>query len=380
VGAREQQYAVDGKYLRNKKTNEMGAYLVRIEADGYMSAVSREIKSDEAKVTIDFELLKGKTVEATVVTPDGAPAVKAKVAIPAPGENVMISRGQIQEQVPNGNLGGLIFGLVQQFRPGRRVGWADVRETDKDGRFRAEAKNTNCWIVVTHPTGYAELPGMPNSNPRIIKLQPWARIEGTLQVARKPKARAQMSAYRIQYSFGQNSPQIMVHSQQTTDARGRFVFDQVVPGQQQISSVRMNGEGDGEMTSNMTITANCSPGKTTHVDLGAGGRPVIGQLRKPSDAKSDLKLSSAQIWVSQEGGQMGGESQLQINATVDRDGNFAIDDMPPGSYFLGAYIPGMQNIQLQQHHFVVPKVKDKLWQRPVDLGVLTLEVPKARNR
>ena len=77
-------------------------------------------------------------------------------------------------------MGGLIVGLVRRFRrAGRAV--AAVHETDKDGKFRAEAKNTNCWIVVTHPSGYAELPGMPNSNPRIIKLKPWARIEGRIE-------------------------------------------------------------------------------------------------------------------------------------------------------------------------------------------------------
>jgi hypothetical protein len=171
-----------------------------------------------------------------------------------------------------------------------------------------------------------------------------------------------------------------VHSQQTTDAHGQFVFERVVPGQQQICSMRMNGPGDTEMTSNMTLTANCPPGKTTHVDLGTGGRPVIGQLRKPADAKPNVQLSSAQIWVSQEGGRMEGESQLQFNVRTDRDGNFAIDDIPPGNYSLGAYFPNVQNFQIQQHRFVVPKGNEKLWQRPVDLGVLTLEVPKARNR
>jgi len=367
--------AATGSTYEIKKTYESGANLVRVEADGYMPAVSREVKSDEGKVTIDFELLKGKTVAATVLTPDGAPAVRAQVAIPGLGEQVMISGGEIQQQVGNGNLGGLVVGLVRQFRPARR-GLADVRETDKEGKFRAEAKNTNCWIVVTHPTGYAELPGMPNSNPRVIKLQRWARIEGTFQVARKLQAHAQMSLFRSQFFFGQNSPQIMVHALQTTDAHGRFVFERVAPGQQQISPTRMNGSGDAEMTSSMTVSANCAPGKTIHVDLGANGRPVIGQLRKLPDANANLKLSSAQIWVSQEGNQMPGDSQLQFNATPDREGNFAIDDIPPGNYSLGAYFPNAQNFQIQQHRFVVPKGNEKLWRRPVDVGVLTISSPE----
>jgi protocatechuate 3,4-dioxygenase beta subunit len=367
-----------GSTYEIKKTYENGGNLVRVEAEGYMPAVSREIKSDEAKVSIDFELLKGKTVAVTILTPCGAPAVRAKVSIPGPGEQVMVSGGELQEQGGgNGNMGGLIVGLIRQFRQPRR-GLTDVHETDKEGKFRAEAKNANCWIVVTHPTGYAEMAGMPNSNPRIIKLKPWARIEGTYQVARQPLAKAQMSAFRNQVFFGQNSPQIMAHAMQMTDAHGRFVFNRVVPGRHQISWARANGSGDSEMTSRMTVTANCPPGETTHVDLGVEGRPVIGQLHKPPDAKPEIQVSSAQIWVSQEGGQMWGESGLQFSATTDRDGNFAIDDIPPGNYWLNAYISDNQgqSLQLQQHRFIVPKAKGKLWQRPVDLGVLTMSNPE----
>jgi protocatechuate 3,4-dioxygenase beta subunit len=367
-----------GNTYEIKKTYENGGNLVRVEADGYMSAVSREIKTDEAKVTIDFELHKGKTVALTVLMPDGAPAARAKVAIPGPSEQVMISGSHMQEQGGEGPVGGLIVGLVRQFRRAGRVGWAAVHETDKDGKLRAEAKNTNSWIVVTHASGYAELPGMPNSSSRIIKLKPWARIEGTYQVARQPRARVQMSASRIQYFFGQDSPRIMVSALQMTDAHGRFVFEHVVPGQQQVSTTRANGPGDAEMTSSLTVTANCPPSETTHVDVGAEGRPVIGQLRKPPDAKSDVQVSSAQIWVNQEGGQNWGESALQFNATTDRDGNFAIDDMPPGNYMLGAYIPNVQGqgFQIQQHRFSVPKANGKLWQRPVDLGVITFSTPE----
>ncbi len=77
--------AATGSTYEIKKTYENGANLVRVEADGYMPAVSREIKGDEAKVTIDFELLKGKTVAVTILTPDGAPAARRRSRSPAPG-------------------------------------------------------------------------------------------------------------------------------------------------------------------------------------------------------------------------------------------------------------------------------------------------------
>jgi Carboxypeptidase regulatory-like domain/Polysaccharide lyase family 4, domain II len=380
-----------GSTYEIRKTDNQGDSFVRVEADGYMSAVSREIKCEEANVTIDFELPKGKTVAATVLSPDGTPAARAKVALPGPGEQLIIFRGDLQEPGDiggNGNLGGIIVGLVRQFRQGRQAGpgLVAVHETDKDGKFRAEAKNPNCWIVVTHATGYAELIGMPSSNPRVIKLKPWARVEGTYQIARQPASNEPISVNKNQYFF-QNSPFISVQSMQTTDRHGRFVVDRVVPGQQRISGSRTNRLDDAETTSSMAIIANCPAGKTTHVDLGMGGRPVIGQLRKPADAKPDLQLSSTQIWVSQEGGQMwgggggGDESQVQFNATTDRDGNFSIEDVPPGSYVLSAWLMGQQGpqLQIQQHRFTVTTVNAKLSQRPVDLGVLTLSLPNERR-
>jgi hypothetical protein len=371
-----QNLAKSGNTYEIRKTYDNGGSMVRVEADGYMPAVSREVGSEEGKVTIDFELLKGKTVAATVLTPDGAPAARAKVTVPAPGEQVMIVRGELQGQGGNGNLVGLMGGLIGQSRGAGRVAVAAVYETDKEGRFRVEAKHTNCSIVVTHATGYAELSGMPNSNPRIIKLKPWARIEGTFQAGRKPVAHAQMVDFRTQFFFGQNEPRIMSQSTQSTDANGRFTFERIIPGQHTIS-FRADRADDDETGSTVTMSANCPAGKTTQVEFGTNGRPVIGQVRKPPNSKADLQLSSIQLYINQEGGNMWGQSQLTFNARADRKGNFAIDDVPPGTYFLSAFVPGQQAMQIQQHRFVVPKVNDKLWQRPVDLGVLTMSVPEA---
>ena len=42
------------------------AHLVRIEADGYRVAVSRDVKSDKGKVQVDFALIKAKEIAATL--------------------------------------------------------------------------------------------------------------------------------------------------------------------------------------------------------------------------------------------------------------------------------------------------------------------------
>lgn len=53
----EQFTATDGQYSVRQSRAEL-AHLVRIEADGYQPAVSRDLKSDEGEVTIDFALKK----------------------------------------------------------------------------------------------------------------------------------------------------------------------------------------------------------------------------------------------------------------------------------------------------------------------------------
>jgi hypothetical protein len=335
-----------------RETYEQSAYLVRVEADGFMPAVSRKIKSDEGNVTIDFELVKGNSIAAKVLTPAGVPAAGAKVALAAPEERIVIREGELQELAGNAN----------------------VRETDQAGQFRAQTKRNNSWIIVTHRSGYAELAGLPSSYPSIIQLEPWARVAGTMQVARQPEAGAEISLSN--WVFMQNSPRIDLQLKQRTDGHGRFAFEAVVPGPHRITSRRMNNAGDSQMILNTALTVDCLAGKTTHADFGVGGRPVIGQFRKPANASPDLQLSAVRIHVGQGSGELQLESLLEFGANADRDGNFSIDDVPPGQYYLIAFFPGPRGgpqVQSQTHRFTVPKVNGKLWQRPVDLGALTLE-------
>jgi hypothetical protein len=98
-------------------------------------------------------------------------------------------------------------------------------------------------------------------------------------------------------------------------------------------------------------------------------------LRRPPDSKADVSWSDALVTVRADDPQLK-ESNPTFSATVDRNGNFAIDDVPQGNYVLnvlfsrrfdrpgGGYLVG--------HHFSVPAINDKLSQKPVDIGVLTL--------
>ncbi len=344
--------AADGTY-QIRQTYLQLAYLVRIDADGYWHSVSREIKSDAGNTTIDFELLKAKDFAATVLTPDGRPAAGAKVAVLGPNEVVSLSRGELENQ-------------------------RDVHDADQTGRVQIAVKNNNFRLVITHPSGYLYQSGLPGANPRQLELMPWARVEGTLQVARRPQSDVEVSLYTPSPASNvpaRNSPPLD-HDTRSTDARGRFAFDRATSGLHWIVVKRIAGKGKSETTFTTTVPVECPAGQIMHVDVGGAGRPVIGQLRRPPEPKSDVSLSSTQIMVMPDIDWFDIETVPTFTARPDIDGNFSLDEIPPGDYLLHAIDPGPPRLQLQSHHFTVPQINAKLSQRPVDLGLLILKRPE----
>jgi hypothetical protein len=344
--------AADGTY-QIRQTYLQLAYLVRIDADGYWHSVSREIKSDAGNTTIDFELLKGKDFAATVLTPDGRPAAGAKVAVLGPNGVVSLNRGELENQ-------------------------RDVHDADQTGRVQIAAKNNNFRLVITHPSGYLDQSGLPSGNPRQLKLTPWARVEGTVHVARRPQS--DVDVLLTSPSSASNAPPRNApprdQDTRTTDSSGRFAFDRAISGLHWIIVKRVTGKGKSETTFTATVPVDCPAGQIMHVDVGGAGRPVIGQLRRPPESKSDVSMSSASIMVMPDIDWFDIESVPTFSAKPDSDGNFSLDEIPPGDYLLHAFVPGPPPLLLQSHHFTVPRVNPKLSQRPVDLGVLTLKAPE----
>jgi hypothetical protein len=66
-----------------------------------------------------------------------------------------------------------------------------------------------------------------------------------------------------------------------------------------------------------------------------------------------------------------------FQATLDSQGNLTIDGVPAGDYELSVQVAGIKEKALR-HRFSVPAVDQKLLQRPVDLGVLTLNLGAAQ--
>jgi beta-lactamase regulating signal transducer with metallopeptidase domain/protocatechuate 3,4-dioxygenase beta subunit len=84
---RGKAFAAKGGHYQIRPTHDYFAHLVRIEADGYEASESRDIKSDEGNVTIDFELKPGKkNVIATALTPSGTSPQREDLLRTSPGQ------------------------------------------------------------------------------------------------------------------------------------------------------------------------------------------------------------------------------------------------------------------------------------------------------
>ena len=262
---REGYDAMDGQY-RIKRNRGHIAHQVRVEADGYQRKVSRDIRSDEGNVTIDFELEPAKNMSPTIVTPEGKPAAKANAALGVNGSQINLDNGAID----NGST------------------YARRLVADDNGLISFPPPDGPYQVVIAHPSGFAHLKSAEAAIPETIKLTPWARVEGVFKVGSKPLPGVTLNidSNAIQ-SHGEGTPNIFTTHETTTGADGSFVFNRVLPGQGRLGRrvVFMVDDGATEVTSSKMVPVNLPAGQTTRVDVGGDGRAVIGRLRDPPTSK-----------------------------------------------------------------------------------------------
>jgi len=149
----------DGKY-RIRLTRAYPTHLVRIEAEGYQVAISRDIMTDEGNVEYAFELQPAEDFAATILTASGRPAANAKIALGVSGSQISIKAGMIED----GST------------------YATQLDADAEGRFNIPARDEPFQLIITHSAGFAHLKSADEPIPNRIKLTPWARVEGIFRV------------------------------------------------------------------------------------------------------------------------------------------------------------------------------------------------------
>ena len=342
---------VDGRY-QIRLDRPSPAYFVRIEAEGYRTALSRAILSNEGTVPIDFELTKGHDVVAKVVTPGLVPAAGARVALGIAGSQINLVDGVI--------AGHMTF--------------AAQTGSDEGGRFRFPAQDQDFQLIITHPTGFAQLSGTPDwDTMKLIHLEPWSRVEGTFRIGSKAVGGVPIRLEVNRFSGGADEPRVSTLYEATTDPDGHYRFERVTPGKGWVGRRIFLTVEDGsqEKTSSRMVATDFPPGKTIKLDLGGTGRSVVGKFQPRAGFAGKVPWNFGLVTVMLAGPDADGTGLVE--ATIDRDGTFRLDDIPAGPYLMNARFQRGGVGQLVGHPFTVPAGDDGPADPPVDLGLISLD-------
>ena len=163
--------AIDGKY-QVRQNRENFAYLVQIEAEGYLREISRDVKSDEGQVNVDFALRKANSLARTVVgklSPrkgfDGnvdwkLALVSAEIYFPDLPPPVV---PQVPAAVANDSAKRAIWMLQwQQTDEGKTyVAWADAMKANQEARNSGPGPN---FTATVDQDGSFRITDMPVGN------------------------------------------------------------------------------------------------------------------------------------------------------------------------------------------------------------------------
>lgn len=325
-----------GRYDWETRRTDTGHY-VRIEADGYLPAMSKMLRvGDSEQVTINFELEKGRNVEGVVRGIDGEPLADADVLMCTAMQNLDLSNGKLS-------------------RPSDAL----IARTTTQGRFSFPPETDSFLLVVVNDTGYAEVTLKELASSGQIRLQPWARIEGKLLRDGVPVAgyRIWLSPVRVGNS---TAPHFFSRYNSTTDAKGEFTFERVAPGPVSLSPDLGPWE-QSKLTSAETVPLVAKPGDTIHLSLGTSGKSLKGKIVLPEgiqrtmawdyginylvalkdgipvpdeikDQDFDWRRGYNDIWTASREGRAYFQTLHKYIVKLNSDGTFRIDGVKPGKY------------------------------------------------
>jgi beta-lactamase regulating signal transducer with metallopeptidase domain/protocatechuate 3,4-dioxygenase beta subunit len=347
----EKVNGLNGRYSYQDRF-EYYAHLIRIEAPGYRPVVSRDIRNEEGQVTLDFELKKGADVVATVLTPEGLVAGGARAALGVQDSQLTIRDTHIE---PNPTV--------------------PQQDADLSGKIRFPMQEKPYALVITHPSGFAHLGGTPESSPTTIKLEKWARVEGTFRVGKNLVAGIPIVIdANPERSYG---AYLNSSFTTTTDQNGHFVFERVLPGRIQIyrQFVIDGTNGIAEGASTGMVLTKLSAGQNATINLGGTGRPLVGRVRPPVEYAGKIPWRFVQISFGADharktGGPAPGPS---FYAGTLNDGSFRIEDVPPGNYGLSVDVIRDTGLWRREIPVTIPATKEGQPVEPFDLGLVILE-------
>lgn len=324
--------------------------------------VTKNISHPEGRFTLETTDPNEDAVEA--VAPEYAEQIKR---LPKPKNNVVEILVKLK---PSPALRGIVVGPDTIPIPGVTVALVDSSEK-LGGRYinfsggKIQTRNNSGNTYITDATGHFQIPSPPEKglilasatngfgkstiadlrSSGVITLRTFGRIEGRFVNQGQPKAGQQ---------FNLSSPNAAVFfdfaDRQTTDADGKFIFENVPPGD--LALIRMVQNGARSWAHSHRTDVTVKPGETAYITLGDTDAVVSGKVRFEGPAPEGEYTVGAQL-SSRRSNPPAGSTLEQLNAFyaspeykdfdktskhysahIGPDGELTLDSVAPGTYTL----------------------------------------------
>ena len=344
-----------GKYEVEYSHPDVAAVAVRIEAKGYKPATSEPFKMEAGDATFDAILEPGVGPSGVVIGADGRPLA---------GATVILSTKSLRAQLYNGKFS--------------ENGYPQVL-TGADGRFSFPAQSEPFRVFIDHASGFAEADAKTLAGSPELTIQPWGRIAGTVKIGTNPAAGVQVRLSETDRRWAPDEAMPITQAQQlTTDSRGRYAFERVIPARLSVSRIFTLERSSFHVGAGAERTVDVIPDKTTWVDLGGTGRPLVGRFTLPAGIKAGAVFPYRNQTLAGSG--------CTFDTNVRPDGRFRVEDVPSGKYQLhaeireaGSGVPGTYGPELASidTEIIVPEIAGDRSDEPLDVGTIELKPFKA---
>jgi len=350
-------------------------HVLKVQADGYYPEVSRPFRDDEEDAMVDFALQRGEKVSGIVHNANNRPVGDASIARTGGGKAVLLGNGQFDEHDQS-----------------------DVQKTDDAGRFLFQPRRDAETVVAVHESeGFAETPVQELGTSSVVVLRPWGRLEGTLLIRGQPAANELVGLSKLgsqTFLFHMNAFTAL------TDNQGRFTIEKIPTGRHLIGRVIRAQFSHAR-------AVEIQPGKSTRLIMAGSGRTVAGRVLA-SDESADwegwnhpafLRASvppleqpefkdpaQQRAWQRAYWSSAAGQARQIANVpyvlTLESNGRFHADDVPPGDYDLEIHYhqapassDGPENCRgILKRRITVPEAPPGQPYAPFEIGTIALSL------
>ena len=265
VERRQALHRTGGKYSLGELDRTDVAYRVRIEADGYRTAMSDQFHVGDRQTTWDFKLETAPPAAGRVLDEQGDPVPGAKV--------YLATKSQSYESED---------GLSNNFE----------QVTNQRGEFSFPAQFERYAVIVNHEKGYAETLLKPGQTPGDLRLKSWAKVEGRLLQDGKPVPEAAVYLRLASGTRFGEMPYINNDFYTKTDTAGHFEFPRVPPVKCSVGA-DLSPWQVYPITSSQYVPLDLQSGQKVMLELGGKGTQVTGKvaLKGVGSEKFDLNWS-----------------------------------------------------------------------------------------